>query len=279
MENGLMADNLSPAPLSASVVRRDVDQDESVAANRTWWDGEADEYYAEHGGFLGDSGFVWGPEGCSESELQLLGDPAGRRILEIGAGAAQCARYLRGQGAQVVATDFSGGMLRQGAVLNAADVQLSVPLAQCDALRLPFGDASFDTVFTSYGVVPFVADSAALMREVARVLVDGGGFVYSTTHPLRWAMPDDPSDAGLRITGSYFDRTPYVELDAHSQPTYVEHHRTLGDRVREAVAAGLTVVDVIEPEWPADNQQTWGGWSPLRGQVIPGTLIMVCRRG
>ena len=32
-----------------------VDGDETRAANRAWWDGEADDYYAEHGAFLGDS--------------------------------------------------------------------------------------------------------------------------------------------------------------------------------------------------------------------------------
>ena len=51
-------------------------------------------------------------------------------------------------------------------------------------------------VFTAYGAVPFVADSAALMRECARVLRPGGRFVFSTTHPFRWALPDDPGEAG-----------------------------------------------------------------------------------
>ncbi len=49
---------------------------------------------------------------------------------------------------------------------------------------------------------------------------------------------------------SYFDRTPYVEQDETGAATYVEHHRTLGDRVREISAAGLVLVDLVEPEWP-----------------------------
>ncbi|HEX2705962.1 MAG TPA: class I SAM-dependent methyltransferase, partial [Candidatus Lustribacter sp.] len=102
-----------------NVTRRSVDQAETIAANRSWWDHEADGYYAEHGGFLGDSGFVWGPEGLREADLHLLGDVTGSRVLEIGAGAAQCGRYLATQGATVVATDLSMGMLRQGARLNA----------------------------------------------------------------------------------------------------------------------------------------------------------------
>ena len=257
----------------SQVSRRMVDQGESAAANRSWWDTEATDYYAEHGEFLGDAGFVWGPEGCQESELHLLGEVRGLRVLELGAGAAQCSRWLVGQGAIVVASDLSAGMLRQGAVLNDR-AGTAVPLVQCDALALPFAAASFDVVFTAYGAVPFVADSARVMREAARVLRPGGRFVFSTTHPFRWAFPDDPGSAGLTVTMSYFDRTPYVE-EVRGVATYVEHHRTLGDRVRELAAAGFRLVDLVEPEWPETNDAVWGGWSPRRGRLVPGTAIFV----
>jgi len=261
-----------------AAARRSADASETARANRTWWDAEAEEYYAEHGSFLGDDDFVWGPEGLRETSAQLLGQVRGQRLLEIGAGAAQCSRYAARQGGRVVATDISRGMLRRGADLNLRFTQesgLTVPLLQCDATTLPFADGSFDTVFTSYGAVPFVADSAALMAQAARVLRPGGRFVFSTTHPIRWALPDDPGYPGLTVSNSYFDRTPYVEQDSGAA-TYVEHHRTLGDRVRELTAAGLRLIDLVEPEWPQDNQQVWGGWSPLRGALIPGTAIFVC---
>jgi SAM-dependent methyltransferase len=265
-------------PVSGDVGRRPSEGGETAAANRSWWDGEAAEYYAEHGTFLGDEEFVWGPEGWTEETLGLLGAAAGQRILEIGAGAGQCARWLmRHTGATVVASDLSAGMLRVGSEVSAR-TGVAPPLVQCDGLALPFDDRSFDTVFTAYGVVPFVADSAAVMAEVARVLRPGGRFVFSTTHPIRWAFPDDPSEAGLTARLSYFDRTPYVESDPSGRATYVEHHRTMGDRIREIVAAGLVVEDVVEPEWPLDNTSTWGGWSPTRGAILPGTAIFVCRR-
>ena len=98
------------------------------------------------------------------------------------------------------------------------------------------------------------------------------------THPLRWALPDDPGPAGLTIAGSYFDRRPYVETAQDGTPIYVEHHRTMGDRIREIVAAGLELLDVVEPEWPSHHQRVWGQWSPLRGRLIPGTAIFVTRK-
>lgn len=258
--------------------RREADSLETARANRTWWDYEAACYYGEHGSFLGDDDFVWGPEGLREADAALLGEVGGKDLLEIGAGAAQCSRYAARHHARVVATDISGGMLRQGAGLNQAFTDatgLTVPLVQCDATSLPFADSCFDTVFTAYGAVPFVADSATLMAQAARVLRPGGRFVFSTTHPMRWALPDDPGYPGLSVTNSYFDRTPYVEQESGAA-TYVEHHRTLGDRVRELTAAGLRLVDLVEPEWPQENHQIWGGWSPLRGALIPGTAIFVC---
>ena len=144
-----------------------------------------------------------------------------------------------------------------------------MPLVQCDGLALPFADARFDVVFTAYGVVPFVADSASLMREVCRVLAPGGRFVFSTTHPLRWTLPDDPGEPGLVVSFSYFDRSAYVEQDEQGSTTYVEHHRTVGDRVREAVGAGLTVVDLVEPEWPEDNALTWGRLVAAPRRALP----------
>ncbi|KNX39329.1 class I SAM-dependent methyltransferase [Luteipulveratus halotolerans] len=259
------------------VTRRPLAAAPTRAANRRWWDEEAVAYYAEHGDFLGDDDLVWGPEGVHERDLSLLGDVAGLRVLEIGCGGAQGGRYLRSEGAQVVATDLSRGMLDQAAGLNATSAH-AVPLAQCDAVDLPFAERSFDLVVTAYGAVPFVADSARLMAEAARVLRPRGRLVFSTTHPVRWAFPDAPGREGLTVHQSYFDRTPYVEQDDRGHATYAEHHRTLGDRVREIAAAGLVLEDLVEPEWPATNQETWGGWSPLRGALIPGTAIFVARR-
>ena len=264
-----------PGPVAS---RREVDQATTVRAQRGWWDLEAREYHADHGSFLGDAGFVWGPEGWTEAELNLLGTRAGDRVLEIGGGAGQCARWLQAErGVQVVSTDLSRGMLDVGAEI---DRRRGIPLAmaQCDAAVLPFADESFDHVFTSYGAVPFVAASAAVMTEAHRVLRPGGTFVFSTTHPIRWAFPDVPGEDGLTAHGSYFDRTPYVEGFDDGSVTYAEHHRTLGDRVREITAAGLALVDLVEPEWPERNLQEWGGWSPTRGRVLPGTAIFVCVR-
>lgn len=265
---------------TAGVARRRVGSAESEAAGRRWWDADADDYLAEHGSDIGDADFVWCPENLHEDEAELLGPSvslAGRRILEIGAGSAPCSRWLARRGAHPVALDVSGGMLRHAAALNER-VGTAVPLVQAGAEHLPFADGTFDLACSAFGAIPFVADPGRVMREVYRVLRPGGRWVFAVNHPMRWIFPDDPGPAGLTVTQSYFDRTPYLEVDGDGRATYVEHHRTLGDRVRDVAAAGLVLEDLVEPEWPDGHDRVWGQWSPLRGELFPGTAIFVTRR-
>lgn len=260
---------------TAGVAHRPAGPAESVRANRRWWDADADAYLAEHTADLGAADFLWCPEGLTEDVAGLLGEVAGRSVLEVGCGSAPCARWLLAHGADVVGIDLSAGMLAH-ALAAARATGLAPPLVQADATALPFAAASFDLACSAFGAVPFVADSDRLLAEVARVLRPGGRWVFSVTHPMRWIFPDDPGPGGLTVATPYFDRTPYVEVDERGTATYVEHHRTMGDRVREIVAAGFVLLDLIEPEWPAGRTREWGQWSPLRGALMPGTAIFCC---
>lgn len=245
------------------------------AANRSWWDSDAADYHARHPAYLGIDGaeFYWCPEMLHESRARLLGDPAqlrGASILELGCGSAPCSRWLAddlGPETFVTGFDISIEMLRH------AGRQSIVPLVQADALALPYRDNSFDVVFSVFGAIPFVADSGALIREISRVLRPGGRLIFSITHPMRWIFLDDPGEIGLNAVNSYFSRD-YVEHDEITgELVYAEQHRTMGQRIAELIDAGLRLDQLIEPEWPADLEETWGQWSPLRGRIFPGTAI------
>lgn len=274
--NGEMDTNIHPTsapPAVASAGFIPHSGKDGGIANAQWWSASAQEYLEEHGDFLGPSDFCWCPEGLRESDAELLGpieELRSKKVLEVGAGAAQCSRYLTARGIDVIATDIALGMCEAGLALNA-QTGIDVAIKQADARALPFPAAHFDVVFTSFGALPFVPDAHQVHREVARVLKPGGTWVFSVTHPIRWAFADDPTS--VTAIRSYFDRTPYVELDTHGDVVYAEYHRTFADHITDLISAGFKITGLLEPQWPAQHDRTWGGWGPQRGKYLPGSAI------
>jgi SAM-dependent methyltransferase len=252
---------------------REVSPDEALRANRADWDRSSDDYQREHGEFLGDVRFVWCPEGTDEAEAHLLGAINGSRVLEIGCGAAQCSRWLHTQDATVIGIDLSFRQLQHSRRIDE-ETGILVPTVCATATSLPFASAAFDLACSAFGAFPFIVDVEVALAEVARVLRRGGRLVFSVAHPARWMFPDDPTLAGLTVTRSYFDRTPYVETDEAGRPSYVEPHHTIEDWTRALSAAGLTLAELHEPPWPPGHDRVWGAWGPARGAFVPGTLII-----
>jgi SAM-dependent methyltransferase len=186
---------------------------------------------------------------------------------------------VRSQGGRGIGLDLSHRQLQHSRRLDDA-TGIRVPSVRGTATALPFADASYDIVFCAFGALQFVADIDDAVAETARVLRPGGRFAFSITHPTRWMFPDDPGPEGLTASQSYWDRTPYVEVDeATHEPTYVEHHRTLGDWVGLLARHGFVITDLLEPEWPEGHERVWGGWSAVRGRLTPGTAIFAARLG
>lgn len=252
---------------------REVDDATAQRANRGDWDRTADDYQREHGDFLRDVGFVWSPEGLDEADVHLLGDVAGRRVLEVGCGAGQCGRWLTAAGARTVGIDLSLRQLQHSRRIDG-ESGIHLPTACATVTALPIADASVDLACSAFGALPFVVDVVSAFREVRRVLRAGGTFVCSLPHPVAWIFPDDPTVAGLTVSRSYFDRRSYVELDEAGRPSYAEPHHTVGDWIAAAVAARFVVRRLLEPAWPEGHERVWSGWGPDRGRLVPGTLIL-----
>ncbi len=105
----------------------------------------------------------------------------GERVLDLAAGTGSSSLPFAEAGAQVVAADFSLGMLRVGKRAHP-----DLDLLAGDALRLPFADASFDVVTISFGLRN-VSDVDAALAEMARVTKPGGRLVVCEfSHPT-WA--------------------------------------------------------------------------------------------
>lgn len=96
---------------------------------------------------------------------------AGQRVLDIAAGTGTSSQAFAQRGAQVVACDFSLGMLRVGRQRLP-----ELPFVAGDAMALPFADHSFDAVTISFGLRN-IHDPAAGLREMRRVTRPGGTLV------------------------------------------------------------------------------------------------------
>jgi demethylmenaquinone methyltransferase/2-methoxy-6-polyprenyl-1,4-benzoquinol methylase len=102
----------------------------------------------------------------------------GERCLDLAAGTAVSTVELAHSGAEVVACDFSLGMLREGQ-------DRGVPLVAGDALHLPFADATFDAVTISFGLRN-VAGTSLGLAEMARVTRPGGRLVVCEFSRPTW---------------------------------------------------------------------------------------------
>lgn len=109
--------------------------------------------------------------------------PRDGRLLDLGCGAGRTTFGLHAAGYRdIVGADLSPAMVRQ-ARRNAARMGLSLRFRVGDACRLPFGSRSFEgCVFSFNGLmtIPRRSRRIAALRDIRRVLVPGGRFVFTT---------------------------------------------------------------------------------------------------
>jgi len=110
--------------------------------------------------------------------VEASGVRQGERVLDIAGGTGDLARlFSRRVGPQggVVLTDVNPGMLRRGRD-RLLDAGIVLPLAQCDAEKLPFAAERFDCVSVAFGLRNMTHKEAAL-AEMRRVLRPGGRLI------------------------------------------------------------------------------------------------------
>jgi SAM-dependent methyltransferase len=96
----------------------------------------------------------------------------GERWLDIGTGTGGIAVRAARRGADVTGSDLAPGLIDTAKRL-AAEEGLEIRFELGDAERLPYEDASFDVLSSSFGAI-FAPDHAAVARELARVCRPGG---------------------------------------------------------------------------------------------------------
>jgi len=112
--------------------------------------------------------------------LQIVGETiceavdlrAGERVLDVAAGNGNATLAAARRFADVTSTDYVPALL-EGGRRRAEAEGLSVRFEPADAENLPYGDASFDVILSTYGVM-FAPDHQRSARELMRVCRPGG---------------------------------------------------------------------------------------------------------
>jgi ubiquinone/menaquinone biosynthesis C-methylase UbiE len=112
--------------------------------------------------------------------LQIVGEQlcetldirAGQRVLDVAAGNGNVTLAAARRWCEVVSTDYVPALLERGKSRAAAD-GLAVTFKEADAEALPFDDASFDAVVSTFGVM-FTPNQDRAASELARVCKSGG---------------------------------------------------------------------------------------------------------
>ena len=112
--------------------------------------------------------------------LQIVGETlcealdlrSGQKVLDVAAGNGNVTLAAARRWCEVVSTDYVPALLERGRERAAAE-RLAIEFREADAEALPFADASFDAVVSTFGVM-FTADQDQAAAELVRVCKPGG---------------------------------------------------------------------------------------------------------
>ncbi|AIQ48687.1 hypothetical protein R70723_24345 [Paenibacillus sp. FSL R7-0273] len=183
-------------------------QEQLSAANKAAWETKAYQAWVEHHGT---------PEALAEVLkkdprhplrywLKYIGDPSGKKVLNLLGSHGRKAIPLALLGAEVTVVDISAENCRYAIeVAAAAGVELSYICA--DVLSIPDEETlgTFDYVLTEFGVLHYFADLKPLFSLVNRRLGEGGRLLLTDFHPFARAWKT--TETLRESTGNYFDDT------------------------------------------------------------------------
>ena len=201
------------------------------AAKHNDYDSFAEAYAAENESSLVNAYYA------RPAILDLAGDVAGRRILDVGCGSGPISAALRDRGAIVTGFDSSAKMLELARKRLGDDADLH--LGDLGS-PLSFPDKSFDDVIACL-VLHYLEDWTAPLAELRRVLTPGGRLIVAVDHPIVQKIADPEAD--------YFAIHQWSEewtYGGHSaQMTF--WHRPLHAITDAFTAAGFRISVISEP--------------------------------
>jgi len=216
------------------------------------WDRISENYQQKSG--IPTDDVYWGDFVATESQLKILGDVRGKRILEIGCGGAQNSIALSKWGAETFGIDLSRKQIVYAKRLmrnESAEVCLLVGNME----KLPFKGESFDIVTTAVSL-HYAPDLDAVVAEAKRVLVKDGYLTFSTMHPFSEGKLTKYRNKSAVALRNYFKRRVVRWIDKLPDGSRVKMHsyyRTLQDYFDTLVENGFVVERYAELERLEEN--------------------------
>jgi ubiquinone/menaquinone biosynthesis C-methylase UbiE len=205
------------------------------------------------------------PEGRGLSDpvlTDLLGELGDQVVLSLACGQGQDARLLASLGAKVTGIDVSTEMLRYATEHEAIN-RRGITYIQGNAQDLEqFVDASFDGVLCHMALMD-IPDLPSTIQAVARVLRDGGWFVFSIVHPAYYPHVQIISD--YLLDHRYPKQRPVDWLPAHA------YHRPIALYVNELAGVGLRIERLVETH-QAGERDPVGDRAERDAGKVPGLL-------
>ncbi len=177
--------------------------------------------------------------------LQIVGESlceavdllAGESVLDVAAGNGNASLAAARRFADVTSTDYVPALLEQGRLRAAAD-RLEISFRHADAERLPFADATFDVVLSTFGVM-FAPDQARAASELLRVARPGGRIGLASWTPegflgglFETMSAFVPPPAGLPSPMAWGSEARVAELFGEQASEIVTTRRTYAFRFR-----------------------------------------------
>lgn len=214
---------------------------EDLVRNRDLWDQVNQQFSGPDGLKLWRrDDIVWGLLATPESQVEVLGDVAGRRVVELGCGTAHVSAWLARRGAQVVAVDQSAAQLASARAAQAEHGD-RFALLQADAERVPLAARCADLVVSEHGA-PAWCEPQAWIAQAARLLRPGGRLVFLTNSPVSaMCVPAEGGPAGDRLLRGPDDLATIAWPGGG-----VEHHPTHGQWIQVLGDHGFVVESLRE---------------------------------
>ena len=114
-----------------------------------------------------------------------LAPQAGERFLDVACGTGGVSLLAAQAGADVVGIDFSPGQLEKARAAATA-ARLAIQFDEGDAQQLPYGDASFAAVASTFGII-FAPDRRLVADELTRVTQPGGRLAVTSWTDDDWS--------------------------------------------------------------------------------------------